>query len=925
MMAGISNVFGSVMVRLALIFTALAALIAAVVAISWIVFQSIATNMQTLSDERIPELRNSANTVVVADRVRALLSSLLIAETPEDLARLNFKKQLVVADMEAAIEVFPEENRTELSAIIAEVETGLTQLGAARQDEFTSLDGVAATIFSATEAAQEISSRMGELTAQGYLDLSFGSQETIDFVDDTLTTLVDVDFANFQAALSARAEVNLISGLALSISQSRDTALVSILNDLGLAANERLSVVLGQLAGNDLTVETAQQIVPIQEALMQVVKGDRFALTSNEIVSLRQDFDALLSTTLDDIYFELAINSEDAKTNNADAISALFVDQVEAIQSQSALELAVNILFQNVMMAALSRDEAELADRSEDLQAAAALVRSSATTASPEVQEQLNKILAFADAETGIASIRQSAFEAQSTATKATTAAADSVRKIATEISEYSGAAQDKIANSATTLNENVSRALAQIQTIAMVSLGIILLAPVLIWVTVTKPLNRVTTITERLASGDLSEITGLDRHKGEIGRMAKALKVFRSGALERIEMQEAEKKRETELRDAELAAERAKQAAQLREQRAEEERAREQRAAEQAEKDREEKQRAALEAVEKQRAAEQALVVSELANSLKSLSEGDLTRTISTEFPGEYEQLRQDYNSAIGNLAHLIQQIGKSAGLIDSGSAEIAASSLDLSRRTENAAATLEETAAALSELTASVSSAARGASEATETVDTVKQDAEESQKVMTDAVHAMDQIDTSSSEIAKIVEVIDSIAFQTNLLALNAGVEAARAGDAGRGFAVVASEVRILAHRCSDAAEQINKLISESSTHVQEGVSLIDQANEALATILAGIRNMSKNVSEIAVSAQEQSTGITEINVAVEQLDRSTQQNAAMFEETTAASQSLTSEAGQLSNLVAGFHVDHTSVDVTLHTEVPSIAKTA
>ena len=223
---------------------------------------------------------------------------------------------------------------------------------------------------------------------------------------------------------------------------------------------------------------------------------------------------------------------------------------------------------------------------------------------------------------------------------------------------------------------------------------------------------------------------------------------------------------------------------------------------------------------------------------------------------------------------------------------------------------------AAALSVLTESVASSAKGASEANSTVDRVREDAESNHRVMQDAVGAMGEIESSSSEIGKIVEVIDSIAFQTNLLALNAGVEAARAGDAGRGFAVVASEVRILAHRCSEAALEISKLISESGRQVTHGVSLMDQASEALKTIVTGIGDVAKHVSQISNSANEQSHGISEINVAVRQIDQSTQQNAAMFEETTAASQALAEQAGNLARLVGGFQVNaSTSEDSWKH----------
>ncbi|MFK7868582.1 MAG: methyl-accepting chemotaxis protein [Roseobacter sp.] len=913
------------MVRLALIFSALALMTAAAITISWFVFQSIAANMQTLTEERIPGLTKDAQMVAVADSVRGVLSDLLIADAPQKLESLAFKKQLILEDLSNSASSYSGDVSAELDELVAQVDSGLSQLVAARQDEFSSIARLAEEVENATIVAQEVSAVLADNAAGAYIDLIFGSEETIAFVDTTLTSLIEEDFAAFQLALAVRADLNLMMGAALSLTQTSDSAIAAILTDLGIAARERLAVSQTQLAENEATAELAVLLENAKASVAQLFDGVRFGVSPQLILSTRQEFDALLSTVLDDIYFDLTISSEDAKTSNSEAITALVDNQVGRMQAQYDLLKTVNGLFEIIMSTALAQSPEELAARDVELKASASTVRTASLNSTEEVQALIGRILVFADGDKAINTVRAATFAAEQKATVSTRDAAESVRLIAVRVGEMARDAQSQIAANADVLTMEVARARTQIQTIGALSLAIVALAPFLIWFSVTRPLNRLTSVTEQLADGDLSEINGLDKQRGEIGRMADALKIFRSGALERIEMQEAEKKREAELREAELAAERAKQAAHLREQKAEEERAQEQREAEQAERDREEKQRAAVEAVEKQRAAEQALVVTELANSLKSLSEGDLTRTISTEFPGDYEQLRQDYNSAISNLAHLIQQIGKSAGLIDSGSAEIAASSLDLSRRTENAAATLEETAAALSELTASVSSAARGASEATETVDAVKHDAEDSQKVMTEAVHAMDQIDTSSSEIAKIVEVIDSIAFQTNLLALNAGVEAARAGDAGRGFAVVASEVRILAHRCSDAAEQINKLISESSTHVQEGVSLIDQANEALATILCGIRNMSKNVSEIAVSAQEQSTGISEINVAVEQLDRSTQQNAAMFEETTAASQSLTSEAGQLSNLVAGFHVDQRNSDATPHSEPPSIAKSA
>lgn len=303
--------------------------------------------------------------------------------------------------------------------------------------------------------------------------------------------------------------------------------------------------------------------------------------------------------------------------------------------------------------------------------------------------------------------------------------------------------------------------------------------------------------------------------------------------------------------------------------------------------------------------AQEQALVVVALGQGLQSLSEGDLTLELTDPFPEEYEKLRRDFNQALGGLRNAMTTVAQNVESIRSETTEITSAADDLSRRTERQAATLEETAAALDELTSSVRSAAEGADAASKTSEDAQQNAEQGGDIARQAMIAMDGIKTSSHEISKITSVIDDIAFQTNLLALNAGVEAARAGEAGRGFAVVATEVRALAQRSSEAAREINTLISTSGEQVQHGVELVDRTGAALSAIVSSVADISARVSEIATSARQQSAGLNEINAAVNELDHVTQQNAAMFEETTAASHALTGEADALASAVAQFKV--------------------
>jgi methyl-accepting chemotaxis protein len=301
--------------------------------------------------------------------------------------------------------------------------------------------------------------------------------------------------------------------------------------------------------------------------------------------------------------------------------------------------------------------------------------------------------------------------------------------------------------------------------------------------------------------------------------------------------------------------------------------------------------------------AAQTVLVAGSIGSGLTHLANGDLTFRLNDVLPEAYERLRADFNTALVTLQATIQSIGASTQAVRSGAEEITQASDDLSRRTEQQAASLEQTAAALDEITATVRKTAEGAKEAREVVAAAKTDAERSGEVVKQTVAAMSGIENSSKQISNIIGVIDEIAFQTNLLALNAGVEAARAGDAGRGFAVVATEVRALAQRSADAAKEIKALISASGAQVASGVTLVGETGKALGRTLEQVEQLNRLVSDIAASAQEQATGLHQVNTAVNQMDQVTQQNAAMVEQATAASHSLAGEAAELARLVEQF----------------------
>ncbi|MBB3608348.1 HAMP domain-containing methyl-accepting chemotaxis protein [Rhizobium sp. BK602] len=450
------------------------------------------------------------------------------------------------------------------------------------------------------------------------------------------------------------------------------------------------------------------------------------------------------------------------------------------------------------------------------------------------------------------------------------------VNTTAQRITEYAAARQqlDQIWGQLTAFAETqkqsagTERNQANYISILATILGIILSVAggIALVLTLQRPIGQITAAMRRIADGMLeTSISGEQRHD-EIGDMARALGIFKENAISKIRIEEQ----------------------------SDEERA----AAEH------ERQRNDAEKRELDRQID--FAVSELAAGLERLAQGDISSTIETPFIGRLEQLRQDFNSSLSRLQQTLSQVRDNVEMIQTNGNQMAASAEDLSKRTEQQAASLEQTAAAVDEITVTVRSSAERAKDADAIVREAKRSADDSSVVVGNAIDAMGRIEDAARQIEQIIGVIDEIAFQTNLLALNAGIEAARAGDAGKGFAVVAMEVRELAQRSAAAAKEIKGLINKSTQEVNSGSQSVQQAGSVLAQISSQIVTISQHVEMIARASHDQASALQEVNASVNHMDQMTQQNAAMVEETTAASRELASEADALLYLIQQFKIE-------------------
>jgi methyl-accepting chemotaxis protein len=851
------GVFRSIRAKMSLILFVMGASFCVFAYMIHTVLSGIDRDMTTLNSKDLPGLELAGEISLASEQAKNTMLSLISATEVSVIDTASREAEAAAEHMMQLIGQLDAEMQPVFEAQATQVAGALSDLADARRDALNSEAQIEAEIEAFNIIVNDLGELMTGLVQAASVELNRGAANTYDAIDKSLKLLVERDFHNLELLLEARAELNLLAGAAVAFGGTKDKETIARLQALADSSDARLQEISEEIEANAPEMLDVSLIHSALFTLQSVIAQSLFPSESLRQAAMksRADTDRFIVMAIDAQLLKLSASAARTSKENGDTLRELMTNEVGFLNVLMEISQHLNSFQVAALDVLTASDEQQVKDAAFSLSQASRNLANYTDFQDPLVVELLSRVAAFAEEEAGLAALRMNELSAQAAAQEATQKTEATVLEIADRASEFAAQTLGVIRTMSSDISGEVATASRNMMISLAMAAGVFLTALLVTQLLILRPLNRISASTERLAEGDRSPVTGFERTSTEIYRIARSLSVFRDGIVEKEELEEM----------------------------------------------------AAAEREERERV--QAKAVEALGTGLERLSSGDLTGHIHEELGEGYDRLRLDFNRTLDTLNDTVGQVIDTSASIRNGASEISQASQDLSHRTESQAATLEETAAALDEMTASVTSAAEGARDVERTSNEARSEAEASGDIVRSAVSAMTEIEQSSGKIAQIISVIDDIAFQTNLLALNAGVEAARAGEAGRGFAVVASEVRGLAQRSSDAALEIKNLISDSSKQVERGVDLVGKAGEALDNILNRVSHVSELISGIATGAQEQSTGLLEINTGMNQLDQVTQQNAAMVEEATAASQLLNTDAETLADLVARFQTANTA----------------
>ena len=862
------RLFSSIGAKVTLILMAMGAASAVGGILVTLVFAQTGRQMDVLTGEKVPQLEMSSQLVNAAARTKNAMIGVLQAGSEQALAAAEEEAAATIASLDGTVAKLPDAEQTLFAPAAAAASERLSSLVAARKGAFRNQAWIDTQTANLQTLSQALQGKLVQVASEARDSLMAGGEATIGQVDTVLNNLVEQQFGSLQALLEARADISVLSGAALALGHVRDVPTKRALKKMANDALKRLEPVMGRLEDLGLDAFRAKKVREGVELFRYTLSASRKELkeSRNEVLTARNASVRPLTQAMDRMVFTLSIAATQAGADNRTAIQGLLDNQVGVLQRLLEINGWISAFQVAALDMAAARDPAVVQAAAEPLQSAAEALQGFTGFKDGVFAQELEGMVALADPSQGLPVFKTASLEAAEAAVAASQATVDAVLEFARRATDLGAGSQQEISAIAGGLASDVKAAQHQLQILMAVAAGVFLTALILTRILILRPLANISGTTERLAEGDLRPVTGFERASDEIYRIAAALSVFRDGLVEKGEVE------------------------------------------------------AAAEAERNARLAEQTAAVTAIGHGLERLSQGDLTIRIRTEMGEGYAKLRDDFNAALEKLEDSVRSLSTSGQSIAGGTTEISAASRDLSERSERTAQTLAGTAAAVNQLSVSITSTAHASGEAAASVEAARQNAGDSIDVVKRTYGAMEAIKDSSEKISRIIGMIEAIAQQTNLLALHAGVEAARAGSVGKGFAVVASEVRTLAHRSKEAATEIAALVDEAGENVELGAELVEQTRAAISEISASVASAADLMKNISEASSEQSGSLQEINSAMSSLDDATTRNAALFEEVTSSSLGLSKEAQAMAGAIGAFRTnDAAAGDGHYATEVP------
>jgi methyl-accepting chemotaxis protein len=857
-------------VKLQAAFAAAALMTVVASAVAIVSYQSVETDVERVARHEVPLMTDALRLSVVSGEISTAAARFVGARTVAEQKELTTQISQRTESLRRAIDRLKakadpsyfagvEAAAGDLDKNLAELDKTIVQKTNMRVALEQQLDAI-------HKIHTQIGDKLTPIVDDSYFDVVMSAESVGKSGDKLIRGLVSDNLVRMQAMVQLGSETNLVTGLLTAGALTSSPAILAMIEDRFTASVRRAQRELARLPDD-------QKYTALRQRTEQLVKLSNFKgpRAADELARLQNVFRAherlaeILITMIDDLHFTTVLESEQAAKRTSQVVKELASNQISGLRNAMEIAVQTHLIASLMSEVAVASEPASLVPLQDRFRASSALItKSLGALKNDAIQKDVETLLAFGAGNESIFELRKKELLASVAADKTVQSNLRIQRDLENSVGLLVSNSESAMIVGTTNLLDDIERNRTLLIIVAVASL---LAAGMIAYFYVQRSLiRRLTTLgstMERLSLGDNQVDIAAAEDRDEVGKMARAVLVFRNAAIEKIRV---EAEADAQRRDAEA-------------------------------------ERKRNEALQVRHAEEQAQAIQSLAEGLRKLSDGELAFRLTDGFTDEYARIKEDFNATMERLQETMGAIVGSVREVSNAAAEISASTTDLSQRTEEQAASLEETSASMEEIAATVKKNAENARIASQFANDTRKVADRGGEVAGSAVSSMARIEESSKKISDIIGVIDEIAFQTNLLALNAAVEAARAGEAGRGFAVVAAEVRSLAQRSSQAAKDIKDLINKSSDQVGEGVELVNQAGTALTEIVASIKKVTDIVGEIASASAEQSTGIDQISTALSQMDEITQQNSALVEENAASVKTLEQQSQSMGEQVSIF----------------------